>query len=367
MTGLFSRLRPAPAWTVETFGHGCALRNKPARPSLQASLRLWAASLLIGPLLAGTALQAACSGTDLRATATPEIRAEVDAELAQTPYAEGLSWIATRGERRLHIIGTMHLNDPRHAALVAHMTPVVEGADAVLLEVNRADKAALNRTLAETPSMMFITEGPTLIDRLPEEDWQQIADQARAAGVPAFMAAKMRPWFLTMSLSVPQCARTIKDVTRGLDMQLMEVAEAAAVPTLSLEDPLSVFQLLDAAPLDQQVAELRGYIAMMGVGPDDFYTMVESYFDGAVQEFTLLQLKDYLTAESSLSEAERQAQVDELMELLLYQRNRNWIPVIEATQGSRLVVAVGAAHLPGTQGVLALLDAEGYEIEEAPL
>jgi len=355
MTGLFSRLHPVRARMARPFGRRMVL----------PCLRL----VLVGAALclAGAPLQAACTGTDLRHTAAPEITAAVQAELARTPFAQGLSWIATRGERRLHIIGTMHLNDPRHAALVAHMTPAIKAADAVLLEVNRADKAKLNRTLAETPSMVFITEGPTLIDRLPAEDWQQIADQARAAGVPAFMAAKMRPWFLSMSLSVPQCARTIKDVTEGLDMQLMEVAEAAAVPTLSLEDPLHVFRLLDEAPLEEQVAELRSYIALMGVGPDDFYTMVESYFDGAVQQYTLLQLQQVLAADGDIPVAERQAQVDELLERLLYQRNRDWIPVIEATKGARLVLAVGAAHLPGQDGVLALLEAEGYVIEEAPL
>ncbi|MCG7622848.1 TraB/GumN family protein [Epibacterium sp. Ofav1-8] len=317
--------------------------------------------------LAGAPLWAACTGTDLRETAAPALRAEVAAELAATPYAEGLSWIATRGERRLHIIGTMHLNDPRHDRLVQHMTPAIEAADAVLLEVNPADKSRLNRTLGTTPSMVFITEGPSLIDRMPADDWQQIADQAQAAGIPAFMAAKMRPWFLSMSLSVPRCARSIRDVTEGLDAKLMQVAEAAEVPMLSLEDPLQLFRLLDAAPLEEQVAELRSYIAMMGVGPDDFYTMVESYFDGAVQEYTLLQLKQFLRADSPLPRAEREAQVAELLELLLYQRNRDWIPVIEATEGRRLVVAVGAAHLPGDDGVLALLEAAGYRIEQVPL
>ncbi len=359
MTGLFSRLRPVGGWLARPL--------KPWRTAPRVRRLLVNASICLLPLSLANPLQAACTGTDLRRTASPELLREVHDELTRTPYAKGLSWIATKDERRLHIIGTMHLNDPRHDALVAHMTPAIEHADAVLLEVNREDKARLNRALAETPSMVFITDGPTLIDRLPQEDWQHIAAQASAAGIPPFMAAKMRPWFLSLSLSVPQCARTIKDVTDGLDAKLMQVAEAADVPTLSLEDPLRLFQMLDAAPLEEQVEELRSYIAMMGVGPDDFYTMVESYFDGEVQEYTLLQLKQFLAAEGEIPVTERQAQLDELLETLLYQRNRDWIPVIEATEGAQLVIAIGAAHLPGDQGVLALLEAEGYQIERAPL
>ncbi|NIZ14363.1 TraB/GumN family protein [Phaeobacter sp. HF9A] len=319
---------------------------------------------MVGTLAASAGSgDAACTGVDLRDIAPPAMLAEVEAEIARTPYAHGLRWIATRGDRQLHIIGTMHLNDPRHAPLVAAMAPAIEQADAMLVEMNPADKAAMDQELAAEPELVFITEGPTLIDRLPDADWQEIADLARAAGIPTFMAAKMRPWFLSMSLSVPQCARDIPNVTEGLDMQLMAVAEAASVPVHSLEDPLGIFRRLDAAPLEEQVAELRSYMAMMVVSGDEFYTMLESYFEGEVQAFTLLQLKEFLAADAPVPVAERQAQAEELMTALLSDRNRAWVPVIEATAGDALVVAVGAAHLPGEDGLLALLAAQGYVIE----
>ncbi|TNJ48647.1 TraB/GumN family protein [Phaeobacter sp. B1627] len=310
---------------------------------------------------------AACSGTDLRQDIPPALQAEIDAEMARTPFAHGLSWIATRGARRLHIIGTMHLNDPRHGPLVAHMTPAIEAADALLVEVNQADKRVMDKSLADQPAMVFITEGPTLIDRMQPQDWDQIAELARSAGIPPFMAAKMRPWFLGMSLAVPRCARTSPDVSDGLDMQLLRVAADAGVPALSLEDPLSVFRTLNADPLEDQIEELRSYITLMRVGPDEFHTMLESYFEGEIQAFATLRIRQYLAADLPIPVAERQAQIDEAMAALLYDRNRAWIPVIEATAGDLLVVAVGAAHLPGEAGLLALLQAQGYVIEEAPL
>ncbi len=342
-----------------------ALATRSVRAFSVATLSVGVLSLTLS--LSATPARAACSGTDLRQAIPAALQAEIDAELARTPYAHGLSWIATRGTRRLHIIGTMHLNDPRHDALVAHMTPALEAADALLVEINETDKAAMTKTLADRPAMVFITEGPTLIDRIPPQDWARIADLAQAAGIPAFMAAKMRPWFLGMSLAVPRCARAIPDVTEGLDMQLLRVAAAAGVPALSLEDPLSLFRTLNEPPIEEQIEELRSYITLMRVGPDDFYTMLESYFEGEVQAYALLQLKQYLAADLPTPVAKRQAQIDAAMADLLYDRNRAWIPVIDSTPGDLLVVAVGAAHLPGEAGVLALLEAEGYTIEEAPL
>lgn len=50
---------------------------------------------------------------------------------------------------------------------------------------------------------------------------------------------------------------------------------------------------------------------------------------------------------------------------MLVHRNAAWIPVIEATEGTTLVVAVGALHLPGETGILNLLQQQGYSLTRA--
>ena len=51
---------------------------------------------------------------------------------------------------------------------------------------------------------------------------------------------------------------------------------------------------------------------------------------------------------------------------LLVDRNKDWIPKIEAlfSRKGRAFVVVGAAHLVGPDGLLALLKAKGYKIEQ---
>ena len=51
---------------------------------------------------------------------------------------------------------------------------------------------------------------------------------------------------------------------------------------------------------------------------------------------------------------------------LLVDRNRNWLPKIEAlfARKGRAFVVVGAAHLVGPDGLLAMLKAKGYTIEQ---
>ena len=48
---------------------------------------------------------------------------------------------------------------------------------------------------------------------------------------------------------------------------------------------------------------------------------------------------------------------------LLYQRNKNWIsPLEKMMKKESLFIAVGAAHLPGPEGVINLLRKKGYKV-----
>jgi len=52
------------------------------------------------------------------------------------------------------------------------------------------------------------------------------------------------------------------------------------------------------------------------------------------------------------------------MDLLLYDRNRKWARELDGLLGQKsLLIAVGAAHLPGVNGVIELLRKEGYTLE----
>jgi uncharacterized protein YbaP (TraB family) len=56
----------------------------------------------------------------------------------------------------------------------------------------------------------------------------------------------------------------------------------------------------------------------------------------------------------------------QLYQRLLAGRNRNWMPTIDALllrKGHALIV-VGAAHLVGADGLIAMLKAKGYTVEQ---
>ncbi|MDE4275968.1 TraB/GumN family protein [Phaeobacter gallaeciensis] len=321
------------------------------------------AFLLLLLCLLPSGVLAACGGSDLRQTLSPEDRARITASIADIPFKEGNHWIATKGTRRVHVLGTLHTNDPRMEQITEGLASLITGANALLIEATEADQAAMQRQMGKTPSLYLITEGPSLIDRMGEEDWARVAERSAARGIPAWMAAKMRPWFLSVSLSLPPCLKQTEQAKNGMDRRLEALAKESGVTTMSLEDPLTVIESLNAAPLDEQVRQMHATLSMTGDGDaDEFHTMVGSYFREEVRYY-LAMAEQRFKAETSLPAPEADALWDEAMQMLIRERNREWVPVIEATAGDRIVVAVGALHLPGQAGVLNLLAKAGYSLE----
>jgi uncharacterized protein YbaP (TraB family) len=58
------------------------------------------------------------------------------------------------------------------------------------------------------------------------------------------------------------------------------------------------------------------------------------------------------------------SQINNFNQDFLDVRNKNWIPVIESQiKVNSTFIAVGAAHLPGENGVINLLKMKGYTVE----
>ena len=134
---------------------------------------------------------AACDGRDLIDDLSAEERAQLEAQVAATVYPEGLLWRATRDDgTEITIFGTYHFRHEQTDAHLELLKPLIEAADDVYLEISNADQDQMQRDMAQDPSIMFITEGPTLPDLLGEDDWQAFSEQMKARNIPAFMAAK---------------------------------------------------------------------------------------------------------------------------------------------------------------------------------
>ncbi len=320
-------------------------------------------ALLLSPLSAF----AACSGSDLRESLTPLEREELDRRLDATPYAEGLYWIARKEQSELHILGTVHMNDPRLKRVEDTIAPVLQNADRLFVEATREEQAKLQAAIAAQPDLVFITEGPTLPDLLAPEDWEMLAAAARVRNVPAFMAAKMQPWYLSTLLALPPCAMSqLQAGEIGLDHQIMNIAQRADIPQVALEPYDTLFKLMGQESMERQLEFLVLGLLPEYLAENSFTTLMFSYFDerpAEISEVARLTLRRQI----DMPAAELDALFDQMLVTFLDARNISWVDQLANGADGTSVIAVGAGHLPGQKGILNLLAERGFSLERQPL
>lgn len=313
-------------------------------------------------------LAAKCVGQNLFDQMDPARQAEIQAAADAVPFATGNFWRATRGDQVITIAGTYHFDDPRHAPNLAALTPAITGAATVLVEAGPEEEKALNALIARDPSKMVITTGPTLAQQLPPEVWAPLADAMADRGIPAFMAAKFKPWYVLTLLSIPPCAMAeMTEKPKGLDGAVIDTALAAGVPVRGLEPFDTLFTIFDGLTEAELTDMLVSTLAIEDVSEDYFTTLVDSYFaENSRAAWELMRFVSYELPGYTREQID--AEFARMEELVAASRNRAWIPVLtEAATRGPVFTAFGALHLSGQDGVLNLLQEEGFTLEELKL
>ncbi|MBD3765061.1 MAG: TraB/GumN family protein [Rhodobacterales bacterium] len=318
--------------------------------------------LALLPALPGAA-QGGCTGPDLIAALPESDRSALVQAADAVPFARGLVWQATRGGQVVHLVGTHHLDDARHGALMDRIAPLIDGAATVLVEAGPEQERALAAEIAARPGLMFRTEGPGMDQRLPPALWQKLSAAVAARGVSPQLAARMQPWYLSILLGVPGCAAgDLAQGRRGLDQRVIARAGERGVPVAALEPfdtVLTMFAGLDPAEQDRMLELTLGQIDQADAMAA---TLAGIYFARETRlawEFT----RHLALTAPGADLAEVEASLARMEQALVTDRNRAWVPVIEAAAATGPVVAAfGALHLPGEAGVLALLQRNGWTI-----
>ena len=146
-------------------------------------MRLFPAVLL--SLLFAAGADAACVGRDMIADLPQADRQALQAATDAVPYPSGNRWRATKGDQVVDLVGTYHLDDPRLAPMLAATLPALDKATALLVEAGPEEEKALKDRIAREPSLVVITDGPTLPEALPPKSGTACRKQWPTAGFRA--------------------------------------------------------------------------------------------------------------------------------------------------------------------------------------
>lgn len=326
---------------------------KPVLSCLAACL-----ALLAAPAVA----QTSCAGHDLIATLPAADRATLEQASAAAPFPEGNHWRAEKAGATIDLIGTFHLYDPRMDAPMDRLRPLIGQADAVYLEATDVEIKALQTAVSSKPDLLFTT-GPTLPEQLSEPEWSALGTAMNDRGIPAFLASKFRPWYVSVMLSMPPCAMaSMQAGGGGLDHLIGDAARALGKPTRALEPYDTMFRAFDRISPEDQLDMIRTALPLASQSEDLFATMTNSYFREThreIWEFGRLQTLKTTGTDPAKAEADLALMED----VLINSRNRAWMDVLRGeSPGKHLIVAVGAGHLSGDQGLLNLLKQDGWTL-----
>jgi len=245
-----------------------------------------------------------------------------------------------------YLYGTIHLIDQESFFMDDETIKAIEKSQEVIFEIDIEEEMNPVALFALMPKMMM--KDKSLKDLLKEEDYKLVSDKLKDAGLPSFLADKLKPMFVSMMLENPQEDGDTEVNMVSYEMKIMEMATEQKKSMSGLETAMYQMSMFDSIPLDQQAT-------MLVEGIKD--TTEANGLDNLAKIYGSRDINKMVDMMEDMSG-------NEFKEFLLVGRNRNWIPVMEGkmTEGS-MFFAVGAGHLGASFGVINLLRKAGYKVE----
>jgi hypothetical protein len=227
-----------------------------------------------------------------------------------------------------------------------------EGADTVYFEAPVNDPAEAAGMQQVLMANALNPAGTTLSSLVSAEAWSLIEAFAPRVGVTAAQLEPLRPWLATIQLGVGFIMISGYDPQSGVEARLWPQANEAGKTLAYFETVEEQIGFFANLPTEIEVALLEQTVADFEAAPDQLDRLVTAWVEG-----------DQVTIDSVMNGQMRE-DAPEVHDIIIVQRNQRWADEIEdILAGSGTVfIAVGSGHLPGEEGVIALLRERGITV-----
>jgi len=266
--------------------------------------------------------------------------------------AETSVWKVSKGDDYLYLGGTLHLLPESAFPLPAEFEQAYNDSDHLVQEAKLPEADDQTAQIAMINAMSY-GNGEKLSDKLSPEVYQQLAEYFSQYGIQLSQLEGYKPSFVSLQMLAIELQK-LKMTGQGVDSYFDHRAKQDSKSLQYLESLESQFAMLSS----------------MGDGyEDEFITMnlsqvseYNTYFDNMISAWRQGDLQLINTA---IVQPVQQMN-EQMYQTMLVKRNLAWLPQIEQMFGNqqRELVLVGAGHLAGQDGVLSLLQAAGYELQQ---
>ena len=246
-----------------------------------------------------------------------------------------------------YLYGTMHTQDDR----------AFQFKDGVMEAFNQAEIYAMELNMDSVDqegllSKLIMDSVYSLKTLLTANEYKIVSDFFRdSLGQPLFMFEKMQPLFTSQMVALRDLEAQQTD---ALDIYFFKEAKKQKKQTIGLEKTIEQIDAFSAIPYEMQAKSLVDAVKDYGKEEDlDMDTMIKYYVEGNLDKLLEMTTKD--------EDHEEMSKI--FNDIFLVKRNYNMADRVEPyiKKGSSFI-AIGAAHLPGKEGVIELLRKKGYKV-----
>jgi uncharacterized protein len=262
------------------------------------------------------------------------------------PFERGLLWRVTKPDvRASHVFGTIHDTNARLAELPAPVSAALDRSKGLMVEF--LPNAYSQERFLEAAMFM---DRQTLEGLIGAEDFARVLEQLAPIGLDREFINKLKPWGVLLNLRGPRRADT-----PTVDAQIVAHARARRIAIMQIEGVEEQIFTFDECPPESQVALLRHSLAHRDELIELAGRTVSAYLERDLSAIWRLR-EDFIARYPAVA-----AHQAVMTKRIIYDRS-----VVMAFRMQRELrrgdafVALGALHLYGSRGVLALLEQDGY-------
>lgn len=268
-------------------------------------------------------------------------------------HAEPVIWRLSDADTEIYLFGTIHVLPAGVEWRTDEIDSAIRAADVIYLETP-VDDATLADFMPRVMEWATLPPGQSLSAMLPPEGEARLRDIAVSANYPYEALDRFRPWFVSLMIANFSFAARGETADHGVETTLMEALRFGNTDAelAFLETPEDQIRPMSELPDNVQVAMLM----------DALLPQVRERPSANITELWLAGDQDEI--EQAVNGAIRDL-APALYDVVLVRRNLNWAIQIEdmLDEEGVFLIAAGAAHFPGPDGVVTMLRNRGHVIE----
>ncbi len=251
--------------------------------------------------------------------------------------------IEGKGIKPSYLFGTIHLIPQKDFELKEKVEEAFDDSEVLVLELDMDDP----KMMREMMKLSLLPDSLSLDKLFSEEDYKTIDQELGKMGMNMKLFNKSKPLMIQQILMMQMLGEQLA----SFEQTFVTMAGKSNKEILGLEDVAFQMSVFDKIPYEEQVADIVTMVDKKEESLAFYEKMVEVY------------KTENANALYDLFDSDLYPMEPEEMDVMLHDRNKNWIPKIEEfAKKDKVFFGVGAGHLGGSEGVVNLLRKAGFTV-----